>query len=57
MKSLDMWAGMGLLAASFSDDLERGKVMGIAIGGLSLGIVGKSLGIVSVWFRESNIFQ
>ena len=42
MKSLDMWAGMGLLAASFSDDLERGKVMGIAIGGLSLGIVGKS---------------
>ena len=31
--------GMGLLAAVFTDDEERGKVMGIAIGGISLGII------------------
>ena len=32
---------MGLLAAIYTDDDERGKVMGIAIAGISLGIVGK----------------
>ena len=33
-------AGMGLLASCYSDDGERGKVMGLAIGGLCLGITG-----------------
>ncbi len=31
--------GMGLLAATYDDDQQRGKIMGIAIGGLSMGII------------------
>ena len=31
---------MGLLASCYSDDTERGKVMGLAVAGLSLGITG-----------------
>ena len=32
--------GMGLLAATYDDDEKRGKIMGIAIGGISMGIIG-----------------
>ena len=32
--------GMGLLAAAYDDDEKRGKIMGIAIGGISMGIIG-----------------
>ena len=31
---------MGLLAATYDDDEKRGKIMGIAIGGISMGIIG-----------------
>ena len=31
---------MGLLANTFSDDIQRGKAMGIGIAGLSVGITG-----------------
>ena len=34
---------MGLLASTFTDDADRGNVMGIAIGGISVGIIGKLL--------------
>ncbi|KAG8183795.1 hypothetical protein JTE90_002947 [Oedothorax gibbosus] len=32
-------AGMGMLAALYPDDRERGKAMGIALGGLALGVI------------------
>ena len=42
--------GMGLLASTFTDDSERGNVMGIAIGGISLGIIGETLILCqSIW--------
>lgn len=34
-------AGMGMLADRFPDDRERGNAMGIALGGLALGVLGK----------------
>ncbi|CAH1784903.1 unnamed protein product [Owenia fusiformis] len=37
--SLSAVTGMGLLASRFTDDIKRGKMMGIAIGGLSIGII------------------
>ena len=41
-------SGMGLLASCYSDDTERGKVMGMAIAGLSLGITGLKNNCVDV---------
>ena len=32
---------MGMLAERFPDDRERGNAMGIALGGLALGVLGK----------------
>ena len=31
--------GMGMLAASYPNDEERGNAMGIALGGLALGVL------------------
>ena len=31
---------MGMLAESYPDDRERGNAMGIALGGLALGVLG-----------------
>ena len=43
---------MSLLAATFSDDKERGKVMGIAISGLSLGIIGTIM--IHPYYRKNQ---
>jgi len=32
---------MGMLADRYTDDRERGNAMGIALGGLALGVLGK----------------
>ena len=32
---------MGMLADRYPDDRERGNAMGIALGGLALGVLGK----------------
>ena len=37
------FAGMGLLADRYTDDAERGTAMGIALGGLVLGMTGDSI--------------
>lgn len=34
-------AGMGLLATVYTDDEERGNAMGIALGGLAMGVLGQ----------------
>ena len=34
-------AGMGMLADRYTDDRERGNAMGIALGGLALGVLGE----------------
>lgn len=34
-------AGMGMLASVYTDDEERGNAMGIALGGLAMGVLGK----------------
>ena len=34
-------AGMGMLAVHYQDDDERGRAMGIALGGLALGVLSK----------------
>ena len=36
---------MGVLADRYTDDRERGNAMGIALGGLALGVLGNA------WFR------
>ena len=33
--------GMGMLADKYPDDAERGKAMGVALGGLAIGVLGK----------------
>ena len=33
------FAGMGMLAQCYPDDKERGNAMGIALGGLALGVL------------------
>lgn len=33
--------GMGLLASVYTDDKERGHAIGIALGGLALGVLGE----------------
>lgn len=33
-------SGMGMLASVYTDDEERGHAIGIALGGLALGVLG-----------------
>lgn len=39
--ALSLPAGLGMLASVYPDDCERGKAMGIALGGLALGVLGE----------------
>lgn len=32
--------GMGMLASVYTDDEERGNALGIALGGLAMGVLG-----------------
>lgn len=32
---------MGMLAMTYPDDKERGNAMGLALGGLAMGVLGK----------------
>lgn len=41
-------SGLGMLASVYTDDYERGHAMGIALGGLALGVLGK-------WNLDSNL--
>ncbi len=57
-----MLAGMGMLAQRYPDDKERGNAMGIALGGLALGVlIGKkkitinSLRNYSIWNFISRV--
>lgn len=34
-------AGMGMVATYYPDDKERGNAMGIALGGLAMGVLGE----------------
>ncbi|PKK19855.1 solute carrier family 18 (vesicular monoamine transporter), member 1 [Columba livia] len=44
-------AGLGMLASVYTDDLERGNAMGIALGGLALGVlIGAPFGSVMYEF-------
>lgn len=36
--------GMGMLASVYTDDEERGNAMGIALGGLAMGVLGQWVG-------------
>lgn len=38
---LPLLSGLGMLASVYTDDYERGRAMGIALGGLALGVLGK----------------
>lgn len=35
-----VFSGMGMLASVYTDDEERGHAIGIALGGLALGVLG-----------------
>lgn len=35
-----VFLGMGMLASVYTDDEERGHAIGIALGGLALGVLG-----------------
>jgi len=39
--TISFYLGMGMLADRYTDDRERGNAMGIALGGLALGVLGK----------------
>jgi len=41
---------MGMLAHLYPDDRERGNAMGVALGGLALGVLGKLQGILKQKF-------
>ncbi|KAI8037413.1 hypothetical protein M5D96_009549, partial [Drosophila gunungcola] len=48
-------SGMGMLADRFTDDKERGNAMGIALGGLALGVlIGPPFGGVMYEFAETE---
>lgn len=38
-------AGLGMLADRYPDDEERGNAMGVALGGLALGVLGKNFAL------------
>ena len=42
--------GMGMLAQQYPDDRERGNAMGIALGGLALGVLGLLWIFTSLWY-------
>lgn len=54
--------GLGMLASVYTDDNERGVAMGIALGGLAMGVLSKSLIICchiysfgfALWYPEPN---
>lgn len=35
------YTGMGMLASVYTDDEERGNAIGIALGGLAMGVLGE----------------
>lgn len=37
---ISVFSGMGMLASVYTDDEERGQAIGIALGGLALGVLG-----------------
>jgi hypothetical protein len=39
---------MGMLAERYPDDRERGNAMGIALGGLAMGVLGKLIHFIFV---------
>lgn len=43
-----------MLASVYTDDHERGRAMGIALGGLALGLLGKWHQL-ELWVREGGI--
>ena len=49
--------GLGMLADRYPDDEERGNAMGIALGGLAMGVLSKfSLSKLLIWiFKKANI--
>uniref|UniRef100_A0A8B9WLU9 Solute carrier family 18 member A1 n=1 Tax=Bos mutus grunniens TaxID=30521 RepID=A0A8B9WLU9_BOSMU len=50
-------AGLGMLACVYTDDHERGRAMGIALGGLALGVlVGAPFGSVTYVFGKTVPF-
>ncbi|XP_006745307.1 chromaffin granule amine transporter isoform X2 [Leptonychotes weddellii] len=51
-------AGLGMLASVYTDDYERGRAMGIALGGLALGVlVGAPFGsVMYVFVGQSSPF-
>lgn len=51
-------AGMGMLADRFTDDKDRGNAMGVALGGLALGVlIGPPFGGIMYEFVSfCNIF-
>ncbi|XP_065734977.1 chromaffin granule amine transporter isoform X2 [Phocoena phocoena] len=49
-------AGLGMLASVYTDDCERGQAMGIALGGLALGVlVGAPFGSVTYVFWGKTV--
>lgn len=46
-------SGLGMLASVYTDDCERGQAMGIALGGLALGVLGK-WHWPQVWVQEDE---
>ncbi|XP_004442383.1 PREDICTED: chromaffin granule amine transporter [Ceratotherium simum simum] len=49
-------AGLGMLASVYTDDYERGRAMGIALGGLALGVlVGAPFGSVMYVFVGKSV--
>ncbi|CAJ0951570.1 unnamed protein product [Ranitomeya imitator] len=47
-------AGMGMLASVYTDDEERGNAMGIALGGLAMGVLDFTFGLVDRAEREDE---
>lgn len=50
-------SGMGMLADRFTDDKERGNAMGVALGGLALGVlIGPPFGGIMYEFVSFCVF-
>ena len=45
---------MSLLADSYPDDKERSKAMGIALGGIALGVLSKSKSVLTLSTFQVN---
>jgi len=48
-------AGMTLLAQSYTDDKKRSEAMGVALGGMALGVLSKSPAAASIWFENWGV--